>query len=57
MTPPSVAPIGIASGYWTPDAFSFCTSVASSSNVVGNDEMPAFANIFLLYIDTRKSFE
>ena len=57
MTPPSVAPIGIASGYCTPDAFSFWTSVANSSNVAGNELMPALANIFLLYMDTRKSLE
>ena len=57
MTPPSVAAIGIASGYWTPDALSFWTSVASSSNVAGNEVMPALANIFLLYIEMRKSFE
>ena len=57
VTPPSVAPIGIASGYWTPDALSFCTSVASSLKVAGNEVMPALANIFLLYIETRKSFE
>ena len=55
--PPSVAAIGICSGYLTPDACSFWTSVASSSNVAGNDVMPALANICLLYMDIRKSFE
>ena len=56
MTPPSVAAIGTDSGYWTPDAFSFWTSVDSSSKVAGNDVIPAL-NIFLLYIETRKSLE
>ena len=57
VTPPSVAAIGIASGYWTPELFSFWTSAARSSKVAGNVVIPALANIFLLYMDTRKSFE
>jgi hypothetical protein len=57
VTPPSVAAIGIESGYWTPAALSFWTSAASSSKVCGNSVIPAFANIFVLYIETRKSFE
>ena len=57
MTPPSVAAMGIESGYWTPDALSFATSWPSSSKVCGNSVIPAFSNIFVLYIETRKSFE
>ena len=57
MTPPSVAAIGIDSGYWTPDCLSLATSWPSSSRVAGNSVIPALSNIFLLYIETRKSFE
>src|ERR687887_2685125 len=57
VTPPSVAAIGIAIGYWTPAALSFSASWPSSARVFGNAVIPAFWKSFVLYIETRKSFE
>ena len=48
VTPPSVAAIGIASGYFTPAALSLSAAWPSSVNVAGNSLMPALANSFLL---------
>ncbi len=48
MTPPSVAAIGIESGYWTPAALSLSAAFPSSASVRGNVVMPALAKSFLL---------
>ena len=48
VTPPSVAAIGIDSGYWTPESFSFWTSVASSSKVAGNVSSPGLGEHLLV---------
>jgi hypothetical protein len=57
VTPPSVAAMGMASGYCTPAPLSFCAVWPRPASVVGKLVTPALCSIFALYIVMRKSFE